>query len=68
MYHNVRVEVFDNEVADVFDSSIATGFIQRQDFSRRVIRRRTVKGRKQGWIPEVYIVCIARKRFVRPFW
>ena len=67
-YHNIRVEVLNNKVADVLDGSIATGFIQRQDFSRRMICWRTVEVRKQGWIPKVDVVGVARRSFVSTFW
>jgi hypothetical protein len=61
MYHNVRIDVFNNEVADVLDGSIATGFIQRPDFSRRIFCWRIAGARKQGRIPKVYIVGVAGK-------
>ena len=66
MYHNVRVDIFNNEVADVLDGSIATGFIQRPDFSRRIICRRIIESRKQGWIPKVDIVGVAREKVREP--
>ena len=37
-YHNVRVNIFDNEVANVFDRSIAPVLIKLKGWDSRVLR------------------------------
>jgi hypothetical protein len=65
-YHDVRVDIFNNEVADILDCGIATRFIQCPDFGRRMISRRTAVRRNQSWIPKIDVVRVARTKVVSP--